>query len=351
MVGHGSHAPNGSDERKLSHKPSHKLSRKLSRKLSQGVSATTAATYTLLKRIDRIHPETPAPSPQGGMITLVLLTWMAIFLVFLIYDWATAPLPSESTNLWTSMPPWPAGQEGQLFNMEVACAAENGFCVAAVRYSGSLRGCAAALGYADGSCDARVFASGSTAQLPICYSDVVDDGVYVSPGTKVRGVMATGGGTDGLSPMPFAVPVHPGRTLLRLVNTTNHTFPVGSVGHSRVEWFPLFLGASATVPAECLSSVHAVGHGSTFSDVTQLIIDAEWTRIEVTSRTLLLLWGNVGGAWASSLEVAGIAFLLYNLYAQPRDPRGLAEATISFILAKRRTSSISTTKGTNQINV
>ena len=351
MVGHGSHAPNGSDERKLSHKPSHKLSRKLSRKLSQGVSATTAATYTLLKRIDRIHPETPAPSPQGGMITLVLLTWMAIFLVVLIHDWATAPLPSESTNLWTSMPPWPAGQEGQLFNMEVDCVAKNGICVAAVRYSGSLRGCAAALGYADGSCDARVFASGSTAQLPICYSDVVDDGVYVSPGTKVRGVMATGGGTDGLSPMPFAVPVHPGRTLLRLVNTTNHTFPVGSVGHSRVEWFPLFLGASATVPAECLSSVHAVGHGSTFSDVTQLIIDAEWTRIEVTSRTLLLLWGNVGGAWASSLEVAGIAFLLYNLYAQPRDPRGLAEATISFILAKRRTSSISTTKGTNQINV
>ena len=125
----------------------------------------------------------------------------------------------------------------------------------------------------------------------------------------------------------------------------------GNVGHSRVEWFPLFLGASATVPASCLSSVNAMGHGSAFSGVTQLIIDAEWTRIEVTPRTLLVLWGNVGGAWASSLEVAGIAFLLYNLYARPQDPRGVARATISFIRSKKPKLSTSTTSATTEYKV
>lgn len=326
------------------------FSREISRKVLQGAEATTTATYAILKRVDRINPEGHDPSPQGGTITLALLFWMAFFLVFIIHDWATAPLPSESTPLWTSMPPWPEGQEGQLFTMELACGAVDGFCVAAVRYSGDLRGCAAALGYAEGSCDTKIFASGATALLPLCYSDVVNDGVYVSPGTKVRGTMATGGGTDGLSPMPFAVPVHPGRTLLRLVNTTNHTLPVGSVGHSRVEWFPLFLGAFATVPDECVSSVNATGHGSTFSGTggpTQLIVDAEWTRIEVTPRTLLVLWGNVGGAWASSLEAAGFLFLLYHLYEQARG-RKLPSTAIGGIVPKKPNPCTSTTSATNQ---
>lgn len=70
------------------------FARKISYKVSQGADATTAATYAILKRIDRINPESHDPTPQGGMISLALLVWMAFFLIFLVRDWATAPLGS-----------------------------------------------------------------------------------------------------------------------------------------------------------------------------------------------------------------------------------------------------------------
>ena len=38
-----------------------------------------------------------------------------------------------------------------------------------------------------------------------------------------------------------ASPLHRGRTQLHFVATTNDTYAEGSLGHSRIEWFPTLL--------------------------------------------------------------------------------------------------------------
>ena len=99
-----------------------------------------------------------------------------------------------------------------------------------------------------------------------CYTDDPTDGVYaLHNGTNKFGVAV-----ETIAPVQGVVtqvdmPVHPGRTLLKLVNTTNHTYAKGAFGHVRPEWYPSLLSTDLVgrrSNADYEAQVHALASPS-----------------------------------------------------------------------------------------
>ena len=231
------------------------------------------------------------------------------FVVFLSYsllrirDFSNKPNDVVVTPRWTIVngPVLP----GPLYPMNIECLAAEG-CIVALRYAGNTAFSSACV-----TASAQVvspgsillvggqvnLAQGEEVQALVCYTDDPRDGIFSwhngsSPfGIPVESVAPIFGDVTRVK-----IPLHAGRTLFKLVNTTDHTYPSGNIGHARAEWYPTLLGTGLidTYPAH--------------DHAAQGFIDSQWTEVSIHEPNVLALAGELGGAWTLSLGVVAIIY-------------------------------------------
>mmetsp|Transcript_28939 Transcript_28939/g.74384 ORF Transcript_28939/g.74384 Transcript_28939/m.74384 type:complete len:323 (+) Transcript_28939:98-1066(+) len=253
----------------------------------------------LIRWVDRIGEDEGEPkSYLGAILSAVATVLLAIYTYFAITNFTDSPFPLQITAKWTIVD-GPV-QPGPLYPMTVECLAPS--CEIGVFYTGSTAFSAncnssMAIFNAAPSVGSRLrLLAGEAVVMHVCYSDDPSDGLYAwyngsSPfGIGVESVAPI----RGSAPQAVRVPVHSGRTLLKLVNTTNATYPVGSLGHAQAEWYPTLLS-----PQPLVSDPVSVYSSQTF-------IDSQWTEVLVFDRDGWTLLSTVGGAWTLIIGAAAL---------------------------------------------
>jgi len=205
------------------------------------------------------------------------------------------PLGRTAEVKWTSM-----GQT--LFAIGVRCAASDG-CVFQYHYTGASSAsqrCRSAITAQNMTGKRRIAFQTPLPDAAMCYSDLPGEGLFVSSNSSSPFGVEVGCVSE--SPlMPFWMKIHSGRNALELVRTKNQTYAPGTAGRERLEWFATWgqLPDAFTQPL-----LHGNGSSST-QHVTQVLLGPSWTDVVVMDqRSLLEVWGEVGGFWASLIGLA-----------------------------------------------
>jgi len=288
---------------------------------------------TRLLLIDRVSGE--APSVLGGTLTLAMFAACIAYVRTMVHEALLAPFQKDSEILWTTM----SGpiEAGPLFPVEVECIHPRACSLLHMYSGGSARSreCAAAVRSAttkEGSalCARIGYAAKHTA--PLCYSDMPFDGLYLfmadvaaattnvsmaaavangsavavsSTDTPTKNGTSMGGaianvtanatvayvaGIVSTSALPslmrFTTPLHPGRSQLAYVHTTNLTYGTKAFGYERHEWFATLL--SPTIESALLETALAVPMSpectppADLSAATLVSLGSSWTDILVS---------------------------------------------------------------------
>ena len=263
-------------------------------------SAALKEPPLLVRLVDRIGEDEGEPkSYLGAVFSFVATCLLVIYTFFAIRSFIESPFPLQITAKWTIVD-GPV-QPGPLYPMTVECLATTS-CEIGVFYSGTTTfsaNCvtsAAAFGAVPSVGTRLRLPAGEAVVFHVCYSDDPTDGLYAwyngsSPfGIAVESVAPIGGN----APQAVRVPVHSGRTLMKLVNTTNATYPLGSPGHARAEWYPTLLS-----PQPLVNDPTAVYTAQTF-------IDSQWTEVLVFDRDAWEFVSTIGGAWTIMIGAAAL---------------------------------------------
>ena len=307
----------------------------------------TMSALAFYRRIDLINPD--KRTLVGATLSLACVVGFAVYAIRAIIGLFSSPPPQNVQILWSSMlGPEP---QGPRFPIELGCSAPDG-CTFVWHYSGgSPRSakCKEALPELHGSGQCMHVAYGETlANAALCYSDLPFDGLVAFHGNDSASTTTPGVYVTGVTEVPrltqFKTPIHPGRTQLHFVQTTNATREMGMLGYQRREWFPTLLSAHLEESAVSAASLSACADVANASEVTLISLGASWTEVTVDSRfnLALALYGECGGALSLFLELATIFLLVHvtTCQAAPRVARErLRESRDSVLRSVRKRSS------------
>lgn len=313
------------------------------------------APPALIQSVDFIGVDARATRPKsysGAVATLVALSALMVYSVVAFTNFAKEPLPIQITAKWT-IADGPV-KPGPLYPMKVECLATGG-CELGMFYSGrttfSANCVSASAAFVSATRSSRRSAcatlsscapqtvpvgerfrveSGDVLVFHICFSDDPADGLFAwyngtSPfGIAIESVAAIGGGP----PSAVRVPVHVGRTLLKLVNTTDETFKPSTLGHARAEWYPTLLSPQPLqAPTGALQS-------------SQAFMDAGWTEVFIFNRDWVGFVSTIGGAWTLMMAGAAIGHGMFWKGAQRLASKG---AKVARDVQRRSVASIGAT--------
>jgi hypothetical protein len=274
--------------------------------------ATKSATPPRVVRIiDQIGEEEEDPTPKsytGALFSFCALTALVVYAILAIHTFQRSPFPLDITAKWTSVD-GPV-QPGPLYPMSVKCLAADG-CQVGIFYSSRTpfsTACATNTAQVFGSSasGARIaMAAENVLTFHVCYSDDPTDGLFA----WYNGTSPFGIAVESVAPIngvvtAVMVPVHEGRTLMKLVNTTNHTYAFGAFGYARAEWYPTLLSPQPLAIAP--DAMHSA----------QAFIDAQWTEVLVYDRDAWDLLSTIGGAWTVMIGIAAICHVFFLSLAQ-----------------------------------
>ena len=280
---------------------------------SSGVERARNFAIKVKKRVvklDRINHEAHPKSLKGVIFTTIALLGVLGYGAWLAQDWFRKPLEAESAYQWANMGgPLP----GPLFPMHVTCLAPSG-CELTMYFAGASVLSAKCAGLLEPMCTS--VAQDEMATVLACYSDLPTDGMYASFNGSGAAHFA-GVGLRGTSPRPavFDMRVLAGRTEVHLVNTTNESFAADHIGHQREEWFPRFLSDETKAKEAALAPCGSLVPPRSHTDVTQVVMDAQWVRVTVNSKDFIHLIGSVTGMWSLFLAAGA---LIYHLLTRRR---------------------------------
>jgi len=265
-----------------------------------------AVVRSSVKAIDHFGEKDPLPkSVVGGVSTILAVLLFVGFVVYRVISFTLEPNDMIITARWTIVdgPVTP----GPLYPMLVECLAEQG-CSVALRYSGeSTFSSACVSASAQVPNPGSILLAGGLVQLVksevvlalVCYTDDPRDGLI----SWHNGTSPFGIAIESVAPINgvvtrVRVPVHEGRGLFKLVNTTDYTYPAGDIGRARAEWYPTLLGVD-------------VLDDSVAADHTSLsFIDSQWTQVEIHPTPFMNLLGELGGAWTVCLALVAVCYFL-----------------------------------------
>ncbi|KAL1526575.1 hypothetical protein AB1Y20_015282 [Prymnesium parvum] len=210
--------------------------------LRKKVDATVVRSS--VKAIDHFGEKDPLPkSVVGGVSTILAVLLFVGFVVYRVISFTLEPNDMIITARWTIVdgPVTP----GPLYPMLVECLAEQG-CSVALRYSGeSTFSSACVSASAQVPNPGSILLAGGLVQLVksevvlalVCYTDDPRDGLI----SWHNGTSPFGIAIESVAPINgvvtrVRVPVHEGRTLFKLVNTTDYTYPAGDIGELGGAW-------------------------------------------------------------------------------------------------------------------
>lgn len=263
---------------------------------------TEQGVSRLVRNIDQIGQDITPKSLSGAIFSTVAVAALAAYSVVAVTIFYDKPLPLQITAKWTIVD-GPV-QPGPLYPMKVKCLVGSG-CTVGLFYSSRTpfsKNCATqtSANFGASAYNSRnTMAADDIVTFYACYSDDPADGLFAwydgaSPfGIAIESVAPISGKVTSVF-----VPVHAGRTLMKLVNTTNATYPVGAFGHARAEWYPTLLS-----PEPLQDSVTA---GSTTTFSSQSFIDAQWTEVLVFDRDPWSFVSTMGGAWTIMIGAAAV---------------------------------------------
>jgi len=172
---------------------------------------------------------------------------------------------------------------------------------------------AAASKLAAGSCGSVAVGEKLPGAL-LCYSDLPADGLYVAANGSGFAVSVTNTLVMDGEAMQGVVPMHSGRNMIKVVETSNLTVAEGGLGRLRLEFFATLL--SPSVLAGSTTSVHSSCTAFAAANVTtHMSLDSSWVSITVAPawKTAYEVFGEVGGAVGLVVNFASALLLAYVL--------------------------------------
>jgi len=249
----------------------------------------------------------------GGIASLITFLLFSAYVIHQVYAFTSEPDAIGATARWTIVdgPVMP----GPLYPMRVECLADGG-CEVSLQYLGQSTfsaNCVAASKQVPSP--GAILLGGATVRLQkaevvnalVCFSDDPRDGLISwhngsSPfGIAVESVAPVNGVVSKVH-----VPIHAGRVMFKLVNTTDYTFPKGAVGHSRAEWYPSLIGTDTRDGKADYKTISS--------------LDAQWSQVEIHPASWLNFFGELGGAWTVCLALGAIFY--YFAMNTKREVRG-----------------------------